>query len=390
MATLKFRCDRDVLVRALTTVGRGVGRSGGDLPVLSGIKFDLEGDRLLLTATDLSLTIQVSMPVAGKVDGVTVVPARLLGAIVRSLEPGQVAVAVSGDAAVICSNRGRFSVRALTAEEFPQLPMTPTADTVVKAAEFLEALRQVLRAASQDDARPVLTGVLMAAEAGGLRLVATDSYRLTVRDIRAVSFLAEGQSIVVPSKALRELSRLLVAAETVVLRLSARDITFVVGSVRLTTPLIVGEFPNYRQLMRSTYPQRLTIGREPLLRALRRVRLFAPDLTPARIAIRSGEVELAAASDGVGDAVETLDASYEGPEMVIAFNPAYLADGLDAIAGDEVTVDLVDGLTPVALRPADGQYFQYLLMPVRTDHSTIAPEPDVPSQELVGAETSRR
>jgi len=258
---VKFRCERDGLVDALATAGRAVASRGGALPVLSGVRAELHGDELRLAGSDLDLTIQVALDVAGERDGVCVIPARLAADIVRALEPGAVVVEAEDDEARISSGRSQFSVRLLPAEDFPRLPAAPPEEVTLDAGALADALRQVVRAASHDDARPVITGVLMTAEGDGLRLVATDSYRLAVRDLAGADVLGEGQSVLIPSRALGELVRLLGAAGSVTLRLGERDATFEVGSVRLTTRLIEGAFPNYRQLIPSTYPNRLTVGR---------------------------------------------------------------------------------------------------------------------------------
>ena len=362
---MKFRCERDVLVEALGTATRAVASRGGALPVLSGVKAELAGDRLTLTGSDLDLTIQVAVTVAGQSDGVAVLPARLAADIVRALEPGAVHVEAEGDEGRISSGRSQFAVRLLPSEDFPRLPDAPGDEVTLDAAALAEALRQVVRAASHDDARPILTGVLMAAEGDGLRLVATDSYRLAVRDLRGTTVLREGQTVLVPSKALEELTRVLQGADSVTLRLAERDATFVVGDARLTTRLIEGEFPNYRQLIPNTHPNRLTVGREPLLDALRRVKLLAREATPVRITLKGEGIELTAITQDVGQAHEDLDAKYEGAEMVIAFNPEYLADGVEAVEGDEVTLETVDALKPAVVRSVESQDYLYLLMPVR-------------------------
>ena len=362
---MELRCERDVLVEALGTATRAVATRGGSLPVLSGVRAALTGNQLVLTGSDLDLTISVSVEVAGLSDGVAVLPARLAADIVRALEPGAVHLEAEGEEARISAGRSQFSVRLLPADDFPRLPENPADEVTLDAAQLHDALRQVVRAASSDDARPILTGVLMAAEGDGLRLVATDSYRLAVRDLRGASVLREGQAVLVPSKALGELARVLSGAETVTLRLAERDATFEVGGTTLTTRLIEGEFPNYRQLIPSSHPNRLTVGREPLLDALRRVKLLAREASPVRIALRADGIELTATTQDVGQAQEDLDAKYEGTEMVIAFNPEYLADGIEAITGDEVTLETVDALKPAVVRSVEGAEYLYLLMPVR-------------------------
>jgi DNA polymerase III subunit beta len=231
-----------------------------------------------------------------------------------------------------------------------------------------ESLRQVVRAASSEDTRPVLTGVLMAAEGDGLRLVATDSYRLAVKDIpSAKGVLSEGQKVLVPSRALSELQRLLGGeASSVELTLGSHDVRFTIGQVKLTTRLIEGEFPPYRQLIPVNYPNRLTIAKEPFADAIRRVRLVARDATtPARISLKSGTVQLSVITTDWGQASEEVDAKYEGTEMTIAFNPQYLAEGVEAIGSDEVVLETVDALKPATLKPTGSNDYVYLLMPVR-------------------------
>src|SRR5688500_16548535 len=188
---------------------------------------EVKGDRLHVAGSDLDLTIQVDVGVAGSGDGVCVVPARLAADIVRALEPGAVSIEAGDDEVRIASGRSHFAVRMLPAGDFPRLPApAPDEGVTIGAAELAEALRQVVRAASGDDARPILTGVLMTAEEGNLRLVATDSYRLAVRDLPGASVLREGQKVLVPSKALAELQRLLAGAEQVAIHLGEHEASF--------------------------------------------------------------------------------------------------------------------------------------------------------------------
>ena len=371
---MRFRCERDALVDALSTAGRAVSTRGGALPVLSGVRMEVEGDTLRLAGSDLDLTIQVEADVAGSTDGVTVLPARLVADIVRALEPGAVAFDAGEDEVRITSGRSQFAVRILPADEFPRLPFPAGTDgaagggdaVTLSASELAEALRQVVRAASSDDALPVISGVLMTAEAGGLRLVATDRYRLAVRDLPGTSVLREGQKVLVPSRALNELQRLLGGAESVTLRLGEREASFEVGKVRLTTRLIEGEFPPYQQLIPSSYPNRLIVGKDALLDAVRRVRLLVRDaITPVRVTLRADGVECTVITQEVGQATEDLDAKYEGTELTMGFNPAYLIDGVEAVPGDEVLLETIDPMKPATLRATEGGEYLYLLMPVR-------------------------
>ena len=309
-------------------------------------------------------------------------PARLFGDIVRALEPGAVSVDVGDEEARITSGRSDFKLRVLPADDFPRLPEVAGSGVRMDAAALADALRQVIPAASRDDARPILTGVLLVAEGSGLRLVATDSYRLAVRDLPGETTLAaalsgaaaEGRHVLVPAKALGELQRLLAggaAAEgggsQVEFSFSDREASFDTARARVSTRLIEGQFPNYQQLIPSGYPNRLTVNREGFIEAVKRVRLIGRDRdnAPIRLAMATSGLKLTAVVHDVGEASEDLDAKYEGTETTVAFNPEFLLDGLSAITSDEVLVETLDTSKPAIVRSAEDADFLYLLMPVR-------------------------
>ncbi len=362
---MKFRCERDVLVEALGSAGRAAAGRGTSLPVLSGVRVELTGDQLRLIGTDLELTISVEVQVSGGGDGVAVLPGRLASDIVRALPAGSVEVEVDAEEARISAGRSEFSLRVLPADEFPRVAEPSGEPVTLATAELAVALAQVVRAASSDDARPILTGVLLAAEPTGLRLVATDSYRLAIRDLPGTTVLAEGQHVLVPSRALQELARVLANGDSLTVRLGERDASFEVAGTRLTTVLIEGEFPPYERLIPQAQPNRLTVGREVLLEAVRRVKLLAREATPLRLAMSGDGLELVAITQDVGQAHESLDAKFEGSDLTVAFNPEYLVQGIEVAPGDEVTIETVDALKPALLRCPDHPDFLYLLMPVR-------------------------
>ena len=200
-------------------------------------------------------------------------------------------------------------------------------------AAFAEAVGQVSRAASKDEARPVLTGVLLEISREGVVLVATDSYRLAVRELVAT---ADGEAkAIVPERALTEAGRAAVDQKSgVEAFVNASQIAFRVGSLTLTSRLIEGEFPNYRQLLPENVESRLTISRQQLLDAVRRVGLLARDTTPVRLEFNALGVKLSSSSPDLGQAVETVEARYEGEDLIAAFNPQYLVDGSTAARGE--------------------------------------------------------
>ncbi len=337
--------------------------------VLSGVLLTCEGNGLRATGTDLDLTIRVDQEVIGLESGSCVVPARLATDVVRSLEPGAVTVEAGEERVEISAARSRFELRAFPVVEFPTLGEPPEGGQALGPG-LAEGLRQVIRAASNDDARPLLTGVLITAEGGSVRLVATDSYRLALRDLRETKAISEEADILVPARALAELQRLLPtaadAASPVVVSAGAHEVSFTVGSVEVRSRLLDGSYPDYRQLIPESYPNRLHLGKESLLAALRRVRLLVRDnTTPVRLAMRSGGVDLSVMSQELGEANETVDGDFSGEDLLIAFNPSYLIDGVEAVLDDEVIIETADPSRPATVRAAERDDYRYLLMPVR-------------------------
>ena len=362
---MKFRCEREILADALATAGRAATSRSGTLPVLSGVRLDVSDGDLTVTGTDLELTIRLSVPVHSDQDGSAVVPARLVADIVKALPAGAVEVSIADEEMSISAGRSQFSVRPLSLSDYPA-QVEPDAEPVTLTTDEVgNALRQVVRAASTDDARAVLTGVLITSEEDGLKMVATDSYRLAVRNLPKSAILAPGQKVLVPGRALAELQRILSGDDELTVRLGAREAVFEAGGTRLTTRLIEGEYPNYRNLLPSSYPNVLTVGRDALLEALRRVKILAQDSTPVRLTLGGDTLQLTAITQDVGNAAEEIDASYDGAEMTVAFNPEYLAAGIDAIDGDEVTLATMDPMKPAVLRGVGHDEYLYLLMPVR-------------------------
>ncbi|GMU79616.1 MAG: DNA polymerase III subunit beta [Acidimicrobiia bacterium] len=363
---MKFTAERDTLADAVATAQRAVASRTGALPVLSGVRVTLHSGSVELVGSDLELTIRVTLPAEGRGEGSVVLNARLLADILSRLEADRVSVELAGEDVHIEAGRFSTTLRTLSASDFPRLPEVPAEGVKVQAAALSEALRQVVPAASKDDARPILTGVLLAAHDGGLRLVATDSYRLAMRDLPGVSMLAADQKVLVGAKGLAEVQRLLGDGEIEVF-LADREVTFRVGSADVTTRLIEGDFPNYQQLIPSGYPNRMMVGHDALGAAVNRVRLVGQsrDTSPIRLHMNEGGLELSAVAQDVGEAHESVEAKFDGTELVVAFNAQFLLDGIEAVGGTEVALDTTDPLKPAVMRNPGSEDFLYLLMPVR-------------------------
>ena len=367
---MKFRCDRDALSEALQTVQRGVSSRPG-IPALTGVLLDgtAEG-RLTMTTTDLEVSARLTIDVQVSEPGVALIPARLLADTVKSLSDSPVDVETDQSQARIRCAAYEGSLRLLPAEDFPGLQEPGGTLVEAEAGAFAEAVSQVARAASRDEARPVLTGVLVEVSREGCVLVATDSYRLAVRDLVAS---ADGEAkAIVPERAFSEAGRAASGDEKGEVEILVDDaqVSFRAGGLTLTSRLIEGEFPNYRQLLPDTHESRLTVSRQQLLDAVRRVGLLARDTTPVRLEFNALGVKLSSSSPDLGQAVETVEARYEGNDLTVAFNPQYLIDGLTAAVGESVRLDVRDGLKPGVVH-GENDGFTYLVMPVRLPAAVV-------------------
>jgi DNA polymerase-3 subunit beta len=364
---MHLEADREALVECSQAVLRVVSPRATH-PVLGGVRITAGGGKVELAATDLEIFVAVTEEFATEEEGVVVLPGKLFGEVLRSLPSGRVSVQARGGEAVIRGGKAEFSLTTLTVEDFPEFAeVEDRSQAAVEAAELSRALRQVVRAASTDEVRPVLTGVLWSFGEGSVRLVATDSYRLALREVALKEGPPEGEMIV-PGRALGELGRHLGSgggAGEVTIRVGEAQAVCEVGRTRLVTRLIEGEFPKYRQLVPEGYPNRLSVNRAEFAQAVQRVSVVAGTNTPVKIHL-GDEVRLTAVEAGVGEAAEVLEgAAYEGEAMVVAFNPRFLGEGLDAVEGEQAILEVSSPTKPGVLRGEDRAEFTYIAMPVR-------------------------
>lgn len=358
---MRIRAERDDLADVLARAGRAVG-TRSPLPILQGILCEVVGGKLTVTGTDNEMTVRTNLEVEVTEEGRTVVPAKLAAEAVRKLPPGAVTFGSKDGEVEIIGSGPRFKLREMPVEDFPKTSDPQTDNPIhVDGTQLIKALGQVGTAASTDDARPTLTGVLFEGEGEFLRLVATDSYRLGMRDVPGVEI--EGSKLI-PYRALRELSRT-VGAGPMTVAFGEREASFSTDQGTITVRIIDATFPNYRQLLPDAHTNRLTVDRAALLEAVGRAALVAEDHIPVRLAMHSGGVELSVVRQEVGEATELLEGDYVGDDMTIAFNTRYLTDGVTAVEDEKVAIETSDPLKPGLLLGAEKRDFQYLLMPVR-------------------------
>jgi len=367
---MKLTCDRSALVDKLAILSRGVSTRSA-LPVLSGILLQASEGRLDLFSTDMELSIKASFATAIERDGEIVVPSRLFTDVVRNL-PGEQVVIEAGEAAVkVTAGRAEFSLNAWSASDYPQTSTFDTSEAFAMGREpFVETLTKAGRAASRDETRPILTGVLMTILGDTLKMVATDSYRLAVKETKLEKALETEVHAIVPVRALGEVARLAASMGEGDLEVAIGENQALfklgdpAGDVWVASRLIDGQFPNYKQLLPDSFDHEVTLAKDELMAAARRVSLLAQKNAPLRLSFAEHKLTMKALTQDVGQAEESLDVEFGGEPFEIGFNAAYLIDGIDAIDDAGVLLRFTSPLRPGLVSGSDGG-FVYLIMPIR-------------------------
>jgi DNA polymerase III subunit beta len=364
---MKITIARSELLTALSVVGKGMS-ARSTLPILSGILFSASDGSIVMQATDLEVSVRHTSPALIEKDGQVVLPGKLLTDIIRSLPEAAVTIETEGEVALVRCQHSSFTVKILNPADFPKFPEVSVDKKVLLSSGTLTSMvRQVSRAVSRDETRATLTGILFAIEGPTVRMVATDSYRLAVREIVLETVAGEDVEVVIPGKALEEVSKLLGDAEEVSIGVSENQIVFEFGATTFVTRRIEGTFPNYKQLIPKETETNAVVAAEELTAAVKRVSLMALHNTPLRINISVADqtLSLSATTQDVGDASEDLLVKAEGNDVEIAFNHAFLMDGLSSAPAETLRLEVQSALKPGVLRTVGDEGFLYLLMPVR-------------------------
>jgi DNA polymerase-3 subunit beta len=336
--------------------------------ILAGVLLRIDNGTAHLAATDLEMSLRVSLPAAGSEDGEVVVPGRLLADIARLLPPGELTLEHDAEGiATLSQGASSYRLHTFNPADFPRLPMVDESQLLTVSREaFLETISKVARAASRDESRPVLTGILVRLEPGKLVMAATDSYRLSVKETPLLTPASGELEAIVPSRSLAEVARIAQAssADDIAFGVQDNEVVFRLDGVWLTARRIDGQFPNYRQLRPESFEAEVTVGREELTDAVRRVGVMAQRNSPLRLRFEDGQLTIQAQTQDVGEARESLPIAYAGDVLEIGFNPDFLRDGLESVSDSELKLRLISPLRPGLISGA-GEDFWYLIMPIR-------------------------
>ena len=369
---MKLSVMQENLARGLSVVSRAVS-SRSTLPVLANVLLRTEDAGLKLTATNLEIGITYWVPGKIETDGATTIPARLLSDLVSSLPSSEKVDLELQGLDLLHLRCGRFAthVKGIDADEFPTIQTAGERPTTRISQKVLKkALAETAFAAASDEARPILTGVLAKFEGSRLTLAAADNYRIAVRTIDILDPV-EASSVVIPARALNELSRILSDTDEpveLVLATARNQVLFHLDGIDLVSRLIDGQFPNYQQVLPASHASRAEMDREELLRAVRPAALIASssaNIVKLQVGGEGSGITVTATAE-VGDYTGDVEATVEGDPTTIAFNARYLNDVLTNVNADRFSLELNGPLSPGVFRPVDDDAYVHVVMPVRT------------------------
>jgi DNA polymerase III subunit beta len=366
---VKLETSREALLADLQTVTR-VATTRSAVQALSGIQVRAEEGAAELRGTDMEVGLRVPLEAEIAQDGIAVLPGSMLLDVVRAFPAARVSLELRATEqdVELRSGAATFHIRTLRAEDFPPFPELGEGAAVdVPGREFVATVNRVARSASRDETRPILTGILVSAAGSELRMVATDSYRLSVKETRLETPLEGDFQANVPARALQELARVAQQADAERLTVSVRDnqVLFRVDGVVLSSRLIDGQFPNYRQLLPESYEHELRLDAAEITDVVRRISLLAQKNAPLRMAFAEGELTVSAQTPDVGEARETLPVPFKGEPLEIGFNPDFLRDGLESVEAEQLVLKLISPVRPGLIEAGDESGFLYLIMPIR-------------------------
>jgi len=357
------------LLRELHLV-QGIVERKNSIPILSNVLAEAKDGELRISATDLDVSMRCGCAAEVVSPGAITLGAKKLFEIVRALPESDVQLKVLPDAwAQIICERTSFKMAGLPREDFPALPEAkPSKGVEIPAAALRDVIARTAFAITAEDARYYLAGALLVFDKDGVAMIATDGHRLAYVHRKAEIKGGDNQKVLVPRKAIHEISRLLEQEEGAIFQQVEGHLVFQAGGRTLASKTIEGQFPAYEKVVAISGDKTLTLNREALATAIRRVSLLSSERSRAvRLALSSGKLDLQASSPDLGEAKESLPVVYKGGSLEIAFNAQYLIEFLGAAGTEDVTLELKDAESQGLLKPVGGGDidYRYVVMPMR-------------------------
>lgn len=367
---MNLSISKEQLIQGLQSV-QNIVSSRTTLPILSNVLLRAEDNKLRLTATDLDVTISCAVDATVKKKGASTIPVKRFFGVVRELASPQIELEV--DEKNVCSIRAGasfYKINGLSADEFPPIPEFKEERKIILQQEKVKAmLRKTCFAISSDESRYVLNGIFVSLKDHKMTMVATDGRRLALADEEVDIPEGSQGELIIPTKTVNEMNRLLGEKGQVELKLSENQVAQTLSdekgfSILMISKLVEGNYPNYRQVIPSETKERIALPREEFLAALKRAQIMTSDkANSVKVAVSRNNLSITANAPEVGEGLESMAINYNGKDMAIAFNPAYLIEPLNALTEDEVFLELIDELSPGVLK-INGP-FLYVVMPMR-------------------------
>lgn len=368
---MKFSAHREEFLKGLNIASRAVS-ANNTLPVLSNILLRSEGNKLYFESTNLEIAIRYFIQTEIINEGTITIPARLFLSYISLLKDDEINVHISERNTVnIDSKDSKTQIKGLPAEDFPQIPSVSRLFEISLDAKVLsEGISEVVFAAANTSARPILSGVFLNAQEKTLKMVSTDSYRLSEKKLNLEKAIEGEMQAIVPARTMLELSRLIgeVEAETVTLIVSDKQILFKIGNIELSSRLIDGQFPNYEQVIPKSESSTVFIEKSDLLQSIKRVSLFAKENNNnIKLEIKPSNQKLLITTEAtqIGSEESAIDAKIEGAENKIALNSEYILDLLNALPSGEIKISVDNKLSPSLFRHKDIDDFIHIIMPLK-------------------------
>lgn len=364
---MKLSINQSELQNALSIVLKGVA-TRSTLPILSGVYFKAYNDTLTLQTTDLKLSVQYQVSALIEEEGETVIPAKLLSEIVKSLVDAAVHLETNEESISLLCEASSFSLKTLPAQDFPAFPEVDIQKQIsIPFPQFSSMVKRVARVVSRDESRAVLTGILITNEAGHLKMVATDSYRLAITEADVPEIGTDDFEAIISGSFLQDIAMLPQTENMLKLALAENQIMVNYNDTVFVNRRIEGNYPNYRQLLPADFVTRIKFDTQQLSSAVKRTSLLSNATSPIRIDINqaSQTAQLSTVTQDVGAAQEVLPCEIQGEDVEIAFNFAYVLDGIGAVKTDKVFLETQGSLKPGIFKSDETENFLYLIMPVR-------------------------
>ena len=363
---MKFSINQSILQEAIGVVSKA-SSPRASLPILSGILLRAEGETLTLEATDLTMSIRSKLPALVEEEGAAVLPASLFTGVVKKLPDAAVHIEADDENATILCDTTSVSLRTLIAQDFPAFPeISPDQKVTIPFEMFARMAKKVERAVSTDESRQTFSGVLVDVSEGKLKLVATDSYRLSLAEA-PFEGEADAFNAIVPGAFMKDISSLPVEGETIDIGFSENQIVVSYGASTFINRRIEGTFPNYSQLIVSSCTTTAVIDTRQLVTAVDRTSLLSNKTMPVKFDLNNASqtIQISTSAQDLGAASETIGAQIKGEDVEIGFNYSYVLDGLRAVDSETVTLELENPQRPGIFKSEGDEKYTYMIMPVR-------------------------